>query len=152
MNQIDDDPTKSGSDEIPSADGKYHILLGEERAVVGKVEVERVAARIGLRTHIEEVPVSELLRTESVKIERVAVDRIVAEPPATRVEDGVTIIPVVEEVLVRQFRIVEEIRLVRITDTSEHNETVALRRQEVVIDETSGDAIPAATRTNDANA
>ena len=84
--------------------------------------------------------VSEALRSERVEVERVPVDRIVADPPEPRVEDGVTIIPVVEEILVRQFRIVEEVRIVSHADTVDHSETVTLRRQEAVVDKSPGDA------------
>ena len=133
----DDDITTPdiGSDTL-------RVQVGRERVVVGKVDVERVAARVSLRTETADVPVSEELRTESVEVERVPVDRIVAEPPAARVEDGVTIVPVVEEVLVRQFRIVEEVRLVPRVETTVHEETVTLRRQEAVVEEAPGDAPP----------
>ncbi len=118
------------------------IPVGRERIVVSKTEVERVAARVSLRTHVEDVPVSETLRTERVEIERIPLDRIVAEPPAPRVEDGVTIIPVVEEVLVRQFRIIEEVRIVSHAETAEHTETVTLRRQEAVVEDAPAEAPP----------
>lgn len=124
------------------ADAEVRVQIGEERVTVGKVEVERISARIALRTHLDEIPVSQTLRTERVEIDRVAVDRIVAETPVTRVEDGVTIIPVVEEVLVRQFRIVEEIRVTRHADTADHPASMVLRRQEAVIEEMSNDAPP----------
>ncbi len=110
------------------------IPIGRERLVVRKTEVEQVAARVSLRTTSMDVPVSETLRSERVEVERVPVGRIVAEPPVARVEDGVTIIPVVEEVLVRQFRIVEEVRIISHAETIEHAETVTLRRQEAVIE------------------
>ena len=134
----DDDPVspEAGPDAL-------RVAVGRERVVVGKVDVERVGARVSVRTETVDVPVSEELRTESVEVERVPVDRIVAEPPGARVEDGITIVPVVEEVLVRQFRIVEEVRLVPRVETTVHEETVTLRRQEAVVEEAPGDAPPA---------
>lgn len=131
----DDEPT--GQD---ARDGTLRVPVGRERVVVGKDEVERVGARLSVRTRTEDVPVSEELRIETVEVERVPVDRIVVEPPEARVEDGITIVPVVEEVLVRQFRIVEEVRLVPRIGTTLHEETVTLRRQEAIVETTPDDA------------
>lgn len=116
-------------------DAPLTLPLGRERVVVSVEETRGVAARVSLRTRSEHVAVSELLRDESVEIERVPVGRIVAEPPLTRTEDGVTIIPVIEEVLVRQFRVIEEVRITTRVSRTEHAETVTLRRQEARIDE-----------------
>lgn len=126
-------------------DGEIRLWEGHERLTFDRKDVDRVVARVRLKTHAEEVPVSEELRIEHADIERFAVDRIVSEPPLTRVEDGVTIIPVVEEVLVKRFRIVEEIRITHHVETISHDETVSLRRQDVVIDE-APDGLPAAGR------
>jgi stress response protein YsnF len=136
----------AANDEDPAGrdarEGVLRIPVGAERVVVGKAEVERVGARVSVRTETAKVPVSEELRTETVEVERVPVDRIVAEPPAARVEDGITIVPVVEEVLVRQFRIVEEVRLIPRVGTTVHEETVTLRRQEAVVETAPDDAPP----------
>uniref|UniRef100_UPI002625B84A hypothetical protein n=1 Tax=uncultured Jannaschia sp. TaxID=293347 RepID=UPI002625B84A len=51
-----------------------------------------------------------------------------------REEGDVTIIPIVEEVMVRRYRIVEELHLRRRSETVEVEETVTLRRQDVQID------------------
>ena len=139
MNVASDD----GSASLDADPDVVRVLAGRERVVVDKVDVERVDARVTLRTETADVPISEELRTESVEVERVPVDRIVAEPPAARVEDGITIVPVVEEVLVRQFRIVEEVRLVPRVETTVHEETVTLRRQEAVVEAASDDVPPA---------
>ena len=131
----------STHDEIANGvghDTELRVQAGHERVVVRKSETDRLAARVSLRTHEMDVPVAEQLRTETASVERVPVDRIVAEAPASRVEDGVTIIPVVEEVLVVQYRIVEEVRITTRSETVEHRETVTLRRQDVVIDEMPG--------------
>ena len=133
MIQDDHDDRADGRAGPGSDPDVLRVEVGQERVVVRKAEVERVA-RVALRTHEEDVSVSETLRSERVDVERVPVDRIVADPPAQRVEDGVTIVPVVEEVLVRQFRIVEEVRITSRTETTEHVETVTLRRQEAIVE------------------
>lgn len=119
------------------------IPLSDERLRVDKRTVERTVATVRLRTKVKEVPVCETLRRERVEIERRPVDRIVDEPPATREEGGITIIPVVEEVLVRRFRVVEELHVRRQVEVVEIDETVTLRRQEADVDETdpSGEAM-----------
>ena len=61
-------------------------------------------------------------------------DLTLASAPETRVENGVTVIPVIEEVLVVQYRVVEEIRIKLHVETRDHEETVALRRQEALIE------------------
>ncbi|PRY92039.1 uncharacterized protein DUF2382 [Hasllibacter halocynthiae] len=119
------------------------LPLAEERASVGKVTRERVAARIALRTEAHEVAVEDTLRQERLGIERVPVDRIVDTPPQSREEGGVTVIPVVEEVLVRQYRVIEELRVTRAAEEVPYRETVTLRRQTATVedvDPSGGDA------------
>lgn len=124
----------TGCDE-DSRSADLRLPLAQERLIVGRRMVENVAARIGLRTQTEDVTVSEPLRSERVEVKRVPVDRIVATPPETRVEGDMTIIPVVEEVLVVQYRILEELRIIRHAEFVDHTEAVTLRRQVAVIDD-----------------
>lgn len=147
MTMAGEDERKGGTSRHEADSEPLHVPVARERLVVRKTEVEQVAARVTLRTRSMDVPVSETLRRERVEVERVPVDRIVAEPPVARVEDGVTIIPVVEEVLVRQFRIVEEVRIVPHAETIEHAETVTLRRQEAVVEEPVTTDAPAGRTT-----
>ena len=133
---------KSSSPDDPSADqpdrssgiDEIIVPVGRERVVIEKIETERVAGRIRLRTQAEETSVSEILHVESVRIERVPMDRILSEAPVQRVEGDVTIVPVVEEVLVKQFRLVEEIRIIRHQEADEFAETITLRWQEAIVE------------------
>ena len=115
------------------------VSIAQERLSVETREVDRTAATIRLRTETEEVPVRQTLRREQVDIERRPVDRIVEEPPTIREDGDVTIIPVVEEVLVRRFRVVEELHVRRRDETVEVEETVTLRRQVAHIDTPDAD-------------
>ena len=128
-----DDPFADRSGSSVGTD-EVVIPVGHERAVIEKSEIESVEALVRLRTYVEETSVVETLRVESVRIERVPMDRILSEAPVQRVEGDVTIVPVVEEVLVKQFRLVEEIRIVRHHETDEFAETVMLRRQEAIVE------------------
>lgn len=123
---MDDDSTET-LDGTPRE--AVRIPVAEERVEISKRVVEGVGARVALRTEAHEVAVSEALRDETVSVDRVPVDRIVFDAPEPRQEDGVTIVPVVEEVLVRAFRVVEEVRLTVEAGTRRHEETVTLRRQ-----------------------
>jgi len=120
------------------------VPLVEERAVVGKRVVE--TGRVQVRTRVErreELVEAELARDE-IEIERVAIGREVEAIPDVRREGDVTEVPVVEEVLVVQKRLVlvEKIRLRR-TRRSEpvaHNVTLAVQRAHVMRRGTSGEA------------
>lgn len=123
------DPTPPLRDDATTT-----VSIAQERLKVSKQKTERLAATIRFRTREEEVLVRETLRREQVDVERLPVDRIVDEPPAMREEGDVTIIPIVEEVMVRRFRIVEELHVRRRSEAVEVEETVTLRRQDVQID------------------
>ena len=76
------------------------LELVEERLEVGKREVER--GRVVVRTRVEtrEEIAEAALRQEEVSVERVPVGRPVEAAPPVREEDGVLIVPVLEERLV----------------------------------------------------
>lgn len=127
------------------------IPLAEERATIDKRVVERLGARVHLRTHEEEVPYTETLRRESVEVKRVPVNEIVETVPASREGDGVLIVPIVEEVLVKRFRVVEELHIHTRNETVEVSDAVTLRRQEAIVDDAPADVAPptSASRNGD---
>jgi uncharacterized protein (TIGR02271 family) len=104
------------------------ISVAKRQIVTGRVQVSTV-------TRERQELVDELLAREQVEIERVPVGRTVDEPPAVRAEGDTLIIPVVEEVLVVERRLLlkEEVHVRRVHTTERHQERVNLRRQEVVI-------------------
>lgn len=107
------------------------IPLVEERLEVGKRQVEsgRVRVRVAVDTREEIVP-AELAR-DRVEIRRVPRNVAVAELPGVRLEGDTTIIPVVEEQLVVEKRLVliEEIHVVRRTETAVEQIPVTLRSE-----------------------
>jgi stress response protein YsnF len=107
----------------------------EKRVVAtGKV---RVSTRVDIVTE----PVQASLETETVEVTRVPVDRVVDRMPDVRTENGVTIIPVVEEVLVVEKRLVlkEELHVRRNTLTEDVEIPVELRKQRVEIERIEAD-------------
>lgn len=121
------------------------IPLVEERLVTSKREVETGRVRVRTLVEEQETIVRETLRHATVEVERVPVDREIDEIPAIREEDGVTVIPVVREVLMveKKLILVEEIRLRRCTQTEEYAQPVLLKSQRAVVErqESSGDLV-----------
>jgi len=104
------------------------VSLARQRVITGRVQVSTVS-----RQH-EEV-VDALLTRESVEIERTPLDQPVDCVPPVRHEGDTIIIPVVEEVLIVDRRLVlkEEVRVRRVRTTEKHQERVQLRTQEVMV-------------------
>jgi uncharacterized protein (TIGR02271 family) len=109
------------------------VSIAKQSCTTGCVEVSIVTRQ---REHL----VDEVLACESVEIERVPVGQIVERAPQVREEGDTLIIPVMEEVLVLERRLIlkEEVRVRRVRTTRKHQECVQLRRQEATITRHSG--------------
>ena len=99
------------------------IPLAEERLVVSKKEVETGRIHVSTRTQEQVVHVDDTVRTTSVDVQRIAIGQYVEVEPQAREEDGVLIVPVVEEVYVKRLLLKEELRITR-TSTLAHVERV----------------------------
>ncbi len=104
-------------------------LLAEQLAVTRR-RVEHDLVRVTAVTREREQQVDEALTHERIEVERVPIGRTVDAVPPIREEGDTTIMPVVEEVVVIERRLVlkEEVR-----STEHHRETVMLRTQEAVV-------------------
>jgi uncharacterized protein (TIGR02271 family) len=89
-----------------NADRETVIPVFEEELSVAKRVVETARVQVSRVTHNHQQMVDELLRHEKVEVERVPVDRPIEAMPSIRQEGDVTIIPVVEEVLKVERRLV----------------------------------------------
>lgn len=109
------------------------IPVLEERAVIATRPVE--TDRLVVRTRVEtrEETVERLLRSDEVVVERVPVGRVVETAPEVREQDGVLIVPVIEEELVLRTRLVlkEEVHIRRTEGTRPVRRDVQLRREVV---------------------
>jgi stress response protein YsnF len=107
------------------------IELVEEQAKVTRTEVER--GRVVVRTRVEERDelVEVALRRDHVAVEHVPIGIVVETAPAVREEDGVLIVPVVEEQLVVRTQLVlkKEIRITRRQHVETVREPVRLRSE-----------------------
>ena len=114
------------------------IPVAREELNVGKRTVE--ASRVVVRKTVsqEEQKVEVPLTHDEVDVERVAIDRVVEEPPAQRYEGDVLVIPVMEEVVVvkTQWVLKEELRVRKRAVRTVHEETVALRAEHAAVDRT----------------
>jgi stress response protein YsnF len=120
------------------------IPLVEETATVGRREV--VTGRVRVRTvtdTIEELAHADVQR-ETVEVTRVPIDRMVETAPEIRTEGDVTIVPVVEEVLVVEKRLVlkEELHIRRRVEHETVEVPVTLRKQRAVVERVDPDDPP----------
>ena len=109
-------------------------LLAEEVAVSKQV-VETGRVQIARVTHEREQLIDELLAHETVEIDRTPIGRQVNAMPAIREEGDTVVIPIIEEVLVIERRLLlkEEVRVRRVRSTERHQESVTLRHHEAVV-------------------
>jgi uncharacterized protein (TIGR02271 family) len=112
-----------------------HIPLHEEEVSVSRREIKKANVQIALITGTREQLINEELTHVRVEIERVPIGRTVDVVPPIRQEGDITIIPVVEEIVVVERRLVlkEEVRVRRVSTKEQHQETVVLRQQEAVV-------------------
>jgi len=113
------------------------IPVVEEVLAIETARVERGRVRVRKRVETREERVDAQVVHEEVVIEHVPVNRFVEETaPEVREEDGVLVIPLVEEVLVVEKRLLlrEEIRVSKRRTTTSNPQTVSLRREVVEIE------------------
>jgi uncharacterized protein (TIGR02271 family) len=116
------------------------LELVSEQAFVEKRDVVTGKVRISTRTEVETELVSAVLNEDSVTVERVPVNRDIDAVPEVRVDGETTIIPVVEEVLVVEKRLVlrEELHVRRTVSQHVVETPLELRRQHAVVERRGG--------------
>jgi uncharacterized protein (TIGR02271 family) len=112
------------------------IPIAEEELRVDKRMVTTGKVRVQTKVDVETEIVKATLDGETVEVTRVPVDRIVDRAPEIRTENDVTIIPIVEEVLVVEKRLVlkEELHVHKRKTTEDVETPVELRKQRAVIE------------------
>lgn len=129
--------TRSDDPSGPERVDEEIIPIVEEQVRVEKRVREGRTVTVRTRPVTEMVTVSEPIIREHVTVERVPVDRVVAELPSVRQEGDLTIIPVVEERvrMVVELVLREEIHLRRTREQDVVTAQVERRRTEAIIDE-----------------
>jgi uncharacterized protein (TIGR02271 family) len=117
-----------------STDNPKLTLIAEE-LTVGKETVETGRVRVSKQTHTRDVAINETLLRESAEIETIPIGRQIFEMPSVRHEGETIIVPIVEEVLHTERRLMlkEEVRITRRKITEQFHDRVTLRYQEAVV-------------------
>jgi stress response protein YsnF len=112
------------------------LQLVQETASVSAESVVTGRVRVSTETDVREEVARATLEGEVVDVVRVPVDRPVETMPAVRTEGDLTIVPVVEEVLFVEKRLVlkEEIHIRRRLTREVVEMPVKLRRQRAVVE------------------
>jgi uncharacterized protein (TIGR02271 family) len=121
------------------------VPIAAESIDVQKRQVVRGVIHVQTRVETTEQTVDEPLIHEEVNVERVPIDKEIGDQyPKVREENGVLVIPVVEEVLVvrKQLRLKEELRVIRRKKTVHEPQTFQVRRQLVEVERVQQEATP----------
>ena len=137
--------------ERAGADGGEHfggrrlvVPVIQEELEVQKRVVEKGRVRVTKTVHAREEVVDEPLMEEEVAVKRVAVNQYVESPPPIRQEGETMIIPLLEEVLVVEKRLMlkAELHVTKREFVTHKPQRVVLRSEEATIERLSGGAAP----------
>jgi uncharacterized protein (TIGR02271 family) len=117
------------------------VPVTEEKVTVQKRVVEKGRVQIHKTVHEHTELIDQPLQMEQVEIERVAINRVINEPVSIRYEGDTTIIPLLEEMLVVEKRLVlrEEVHIKKLRTTVHDPQEVTLRQERVEIVRQPGD-------------
>jgi uncharacterized protein (TIGR02271 family) len=134
---VDDQAYRENEPRVLADDERLTIAVHEETLEPRLREVE--TGRVRVHKRVEEVP-DELLvdaGRDEVTIERVPIDQTIESAPEPRQEGDTLVIPVVEEVIVTETRLVlrEEVRITRRRVTEQIPVQATLRKERVEIEQ-----------------
>lgn len=132
-------PVLSEQQPVGAAEETHVFPVIEERATVQREVVETGRVRLTRQVHETDETVSVPVQHDEVDVERVAFNQVLAAGapvPTTRHEGDTMIIPVLREVAVVEKRLllVEELRVTKRQVTTEHTESLHLRREEISVE------------------
>jgi len=137
--------TTASSAQVQSSSAAQHTTLDadetvipvvQEEAVIRTRKIDRGGVRIHKQVNEREEVVQQPLTRETVNVERVPIGQVVDIAPGVRQEGDTLIIPVLEEVLVVEKRLVlkEELWVTRRQVTETEEVRVQLREEEVTLE------------------
>jgi uncharacterized protein (TIGR02271 family) len=111
------------------------LKIARQKVLTGGVRVHKTVSE---RTETIDEPTLK----EEMEIQRVPVNQFITEPPAVRYEGDVMIVPLMEEVLVVEKKLVlrEEIRIIKRRDTLRNPQQYVVRREEATLEQIEPDA------------
>jgi len=124
----------AGAGEVVSFVQAQTTPVVAEEVTLGKRTSESVV-RIEKKVVTRDVIVDDPLIRDTFEIRRVPVNKIIAEPVEPRQEGDVFIVPIFEEVLVTEKRLLlrEEVHIVRTREEVHEPRRITLRREEVEV-------------------
>jgi uncharacterized protein (TIGR02271 family) len=133
-------PEAEGTNEVD--DNVRVVPVIEETLNVEKQSVPLGAVKVSKTTYQEQVTVDEPIIDEQVEVEHVAVNQYVDSPVDVRYEGDKIIVPLFEEVLVVQKRLLlrEELHITKRRVERHEPQEYTLRREEVNIERVSQDS------------
>jgi hypothetical protein len=121
----------SDIDELRARHAMASLVLAEEELTVEKRERVRGSTFIRVTPHTDQRAVAVPLNEEHAEVRRVRVERFVDQAPPIRTEGDVVVVPVMEEVLVVEKRLMlrEEIHITRKVATRIEEQVVPVRSE-----------------------
>lgn len=119
-------------------DEQIVIPVVAEELTVERALVERRKVRVHKRVETREELVDEPTMREEVSVERLPVNQIISgEAPAARYEEGTLVIPILEEIIVVEKRLLlrEEVRISKQRRAISNPQRIVLRREVVELEE-----------------
>ena len=118
------------------------IPVVEEIATIDKRQVMTGHVRVRTVTDTVEELAHASVQREDVEVTRVPIDKVVETAPGIRTDGEVTIVPVLEEVLVVEKRLVlkEELHIRRRVETETVEVPVTLRKQRAIVEREASDS------------
>lgn len=112
------------------------LSLIEEQLVVNKRAISDGRVRVSTKTEFVTTTAEASLDSENVVVTRVPIGREVSAAPSVRTEGDMTIVPVMEEVLVieKRLMLIEEIHIRRVATTKNVSVPLELRKQHATIE------------------
>lgn len=137
--------------EKPTPEASMTVPVLEEVATVSKQTVPTGHVRLEKTVEIQTQTIAEPLRREEAVVERFPMGTVVdpVSPPQVRIENGVTIIPVLEEILFIEKRLIlkEELHVRHSVSEVVENHAIALKKEQVVVNRSEVSEAPESART-----
>src|SRR5215213_2838793 len=121
---------------VQAADQPYVLPVIEEVLDVTRQREEIGRVRIQKHVHERTEVVDQPLLRDNVTVTHVPINRLIEQPVDTRQEGETLIVPVMEEVLVveKRLMLVEEVHITRHTTETHEPKEITLRREEVTVE------------------
>ena len=108
---------------------REEVAVGKRSVPTGMVQVRKI-----VRERV--ATIDEPVEREEIVVERVPIGRLISEPIPPRQEGDTLVLAVIDEVVVKQLRLVEEVRITKRRRRDRRTITMPLRYEEIVVDRT----------------